>query len=217
MQSVIILGAGAHAAEIERYINDNNQYHRETVVHIVGFLDDNAENHSRYKLKSPLLGGLFGYEVPEGVQLIIGVSGITLRKRIIQEYKIEKKCQFYTFIHHSCTIFDTVKIGEGNIICPSVQLGPLVEIGNFNSLNNRVNIGHDSIIGDNNVFCPNVGLSGNTQVGNDNFFSLNVATIPSVKIGNGNTIAPNMVVEKSIKDDSYFFHRFKEVVLAVPK
>lgn len=216
MQNVIILGAGAHAAEIEGYINDNNQ-HSGSNIKIIGFLDDNVENHLKYKLKSPLLGGLFGYEVPDDVQLIMGISNILLRKKVLKEYKIEKKCHFYTFIHHSCTIFDTVTIGEGNIICPSVQLGPLVQLGSFNSLNNRVNIGHDSVIGDNNIFCPNVGLSGNTQIGNDNFFSLNVATIPSVKIGNNNTIAPNMVVEKSIKDDSYFFHRFKEAVLVVPK
>ena len=67
------------------------------------------------------------------------------------------------------------------------------------------------------MFCPNMGLSGNTVVGNQNLFSLNVATIPNITIGDNNVIAPNMVIEKNIKSDSTYFHRFKEVVLVIPK
>lgn len=216
MDRVIILGAGAHAAEIEGYIEDNNS--NRACIEIIGYLDDNKEeNHKKYNLKAPLLGNLFGYEVPNDVQLIIGVANIKLREMLLQEYKEVKKCNFYTFVHYTCRLFSTVKMGEGNIFCPNIQVGPLVNIGNFNTFNNRVNIGHDSVIGDNNVFSPNVGLSGNTKVENNNFFSLNVATIPNVTIGNRNTIAPNMVIEKSIKDDCFFFHRFKETVLTIPK
>ena len=58
-----------------------------------------------------------------------------------------------------------------------------------------------NIIFDRNV----VDLSGLTKVGNANFFSLNVVTIP------------NMVIKNNIKSDSTFFHRFKEVVLVIPK
>jgi acetyltransferase-like isoleucine patch superfamily enzyme len=60
-------------------------------------------------------------------------------------------------------------------------------------------------------------LSGYTKVGNLNFFSLNVVTIPNISIGDNNVIAPNMVIEKNILSDTTFFHRFKEVVLVVPK
>lgn len=214
MKKVIIIGAGAHGAEIEEYILENNQLKPE--IEILGFLDDSAENYNKSQLRFPLLGGVFTFDVDEDIELIIAVNGICFRSKIIEYFRV-KNIKFTNFIHHTSRVFRTAKIGNGNVICPFSQIGPNVILGNFNTINNKASIGHDSIIGDNNVFCPNIGLSGNTTVGNSNFFSLNVATIPSVSVGNNNIIAPNMVIEKNIKSDSTFFHRFKEVVLVIPK
>jgi UDP-3-O-[3-hydroxymyristoyl] glucosamine N-acyltransferase len=164
----------------------------------------------------PLLGGVFSYEVDEDIELILSIGNLVLRSRIINHFT-NKNRKFTNFIHYTSRVFRTVKLGTGNIFCPYTQIGPNVVIGNYNTFNNKSSIGHDSVIGDNNMFCPNMGLSGNTVVGNSNFFSLNVVTIPNITIGNNNVIAPNMVIEKNIKSDSTFFHRFKEVVLAIPK
>lgn len=214
MKKVIIIGAGAHAAEIEQYIIENNALKNE--IEILGYLDDSKENHKKSQLLFPLLGGIFTYEVPSEVELIVSIGKIELRTKII-DYFGAKNIKFTNFIHYTSCVFRTAKLGVGNIICPYTQIGPNVVVGNFNLFNNKSSIGHDSIIGDNNIFCPNMGLSGNTIVGSNNFFSLNVVTIPNITIGDNNIIAPNMVVEKNIKSDSTFFHRFKEVVLVVPK
>lgn len=214
MEKIVIAGAGAHAAELEGYIQDH--INRGEEIKIIGYLDDSLENHKKYNLQAPLLGGMFSTEIPSDVKMILGINSIGLRRKVIEYYKAQG-VTFANFIHFTSRVFENVEMGEGNIICPYIQIGPLTNIGSFNTFNNKASIGHDTQIGDNNVFCPNVGLSGNTKVGTDNFFSLNVATIPSVSIGNKNVIAPNMVIEKSIADDSYFFHRFKEVVLTIPK
>jgi sugar O-acyltransferase (sialic acid O-acetyltransferase NeuD family) len=214
MKKVVIIGAGAHAAELEEYIIENNQIQYE--IDIVGYLDDFKENYDKSRLSFPLLGGILMDNLPDDVELILSINNIKLRTRIISFYK-EKKKLFHSFIHNSARVFRTVQLGEGNIICPYSQIGPNVIVGNFNTFNNKSSVGHDSLIGDNNVFCPNIGLSGNTKIGNNNFFSLNVATIPSVSVGNNNIIAPNMVIEKDIDSDSTFFQRFKEKVLVVPK
>lgn len=214
MKKIIIIGAGAHAAELEQYILDNNKQKHE--IEILGYLDDSKENYEKSQLLYPLLGGIFNYEVPSDVEVILSIGKISLRSKII-DYFASKNIKFSNFIHHTSCVFRTAKIGIGNIICPFTQIGPNVIVGDFNSFNNRSSIGHDSIIGNNNIFCPNMGLSGNTIVGNNNFFSLNVVTIPNITIGNNNVIAPNMVIEKNIKSNSTFFHRFKEVVLVIPK
>ena len=214
MKKVIIIGAGAHAAEIEEYIFENNLIRPE--IEILGFLDDSIENYNKSQLRFPLLGGVFTYIIPTNVELIIAINSIAFRFKIIEHFS-SLNIKFTNFIHHNAKVFRTAKLGNGNIICPFTQIGPNVIIGDFNTFNNKSSIGHDSIIGNNNVFCPNTGLSGNTKVGNSNFFSLNVATIPSVTIGDKNIIAPNMVIEKNIKNDSTFFHRYKEVVLVIPK
>lgn len=214
MKKVIIIGAGAHAAEIEEYILENNAIRPE--IEILGFLDDSVENYQNSQLLSPLLGGIFNYDVPSNVELIIAVSHLSLRLKIINHFN-SKNIKFTNFIHHTSRVFRTANMGTGNIFCPYTQVGPNVKIGNFNIFNNKSSIGHNTIIGDNNIFNPNSGLSGYTTVGNSNFFSLNVVTIPNISIGDNNLIAPNMVIEKNIKSDSTFFHRFKEVVLVVPK
>lgn len=214
MKKVIIIGAGAHAAELEEYIIENNKIKCE--IDIVGYLDDFRENYDRSRLSFPLLGEILTDNLPNDIELILSINNIKLRTRIITFYK-EKHKVFCNFIHYTARVFRTVELGEGNVICPYTQIGPNVIVGNFNTFNNKSSVGHDSFIGDNNVFCPNIGLSGNTKIGNNNFFSLNVATIPSVSVGNNNIIAPNMVIEKDIDSDSTFFQRFKERVLVIPK
>lgn len=215
MRNIIIIGSGAHAAEIESYIMDNNLIHKE--INLLGFISDNNELHQRYALNGPYLGNQIDSKYKKSeIEIILGFSNIKGRMLEIEKYKSEGY-KFATFIHHTSYIFNTARIGEGCIICPYCQIGPNVIVGNFNTLNNKVNVGHDTIIGENNVISPNVGFSGNTQIENNNFFSINAATIPNVKIGSNNVIAPNMVIEKNIGSDSTFFHRYKETVLAIPK
>lgn len=214
MKKVIIIGAGAHAAELEEYIIENNRIKPE--IEIIGYLDDSPVNHQKSQLLFPLLGGIFSYEVNPECELLISIGNLALRSKIIAHFE-SKNIKFTNFIHHTSRVFRTSKLGVGNVICPYTQIGPNVTIGNYNTFNNKSSIGHDSVIGNNNMFCPNMGLSGYTVVGNNNFFSLNTVTIPNITIGDNNVIAPNMVIEKNIKSDCTFFHRYKEVVLVVPK
>lgn len=214
MKKVIIIGAGAHAAELEHYILENNNI--ENSLQILGYLDDSKENYKKSQLNYPLLGGIYYDKITADIEVILSINNIELRNDIIAYYKL-RNIVFSGFIHYTARVFRTAAIGEGNIICPYSQIGPNVKIGDFNTFNNKCSIGHDSCIGDNNVFCPNIGISGNSTIGNNNFFSLNVATIPGVSIGDNNVIAPNMVVEKNIDSDSTFFQRFKERVLIIQK
>lgn len=215
MKKVIIVGTGAHASEIEFYIQDNNKINKE--IEIIGYISNSVESYNKYDFRFPYLGDSIheSYSTKE-VEIIIGFSNINGRRELIQNLK-KRGFKFSTFIHHTSIVFPTAEVMEGTIVCPYCQIGPNVKIGKFNTLNNKVNIGHDSIVGENNILCPNVGLSGNTHVGNDNFFSINSCTIPNIEIGDLNVIAPNMVIEKKISSNSTIFHRYKEVVIAIPK
>jgi len=57
MKKVIVLGAGGHAAEIDEYIRHTQRVTLKRDLKIVGFLDDNANNYSKYAFSAPLLGG----------------------------------------------------------------------------------------------------------------------------------------------------------------
>ncbi len=211
MKKVIIMGSGAHASEIEQYIIDNNSIKEE--FELLGFISDSEDLYNKYKLRAPFLGSsLHENYINKNVEILLGFSDVKGRFELINQLS-KRGFKFAKLIHHTSSVFPTATVDDGCIICPYCQIGPNVVINKFNTFNNKVNIGHDTLIGRNNIFCPNVGLSGNTTIGDNNFFSINSATIPNILVGNSNVIAPNMVIEKNIKSNTTFFHRYKETVL----
>jgi carbonic anhydrase/acetyltransferase-like protein (isoleucine patch superfamily) len=217
MKNIIIIGAGAHSAEIAGLIYDNNKHVSEAdKIRIKGYLDDHNENWHRYKFKEPLLSNLTEY-IPEADDLfLLGVSNVESRRICLEKIK-HKKINYANFIHYTAIVYETAKIGVGNVICCFSKLGPNSIVGNLNSINSKTEIGHDCVIGSNNVFSGNVGIAGYCSVGDENFFGMNSSVIPDKRIGSRNIIQAVIVVDKNIEDDSYFFHRFKEKVLAIPK
>lgn len=217
MKNVIIIGAGAHSAEIAGLIYDHNKHVNDSDrIHIRGYIDDNDANWHKYRFKEPLLSNLDNYIPKEDDYHLLGVSNINSRKLCLEKLK-DKDLKFTNFVHYTAIVYDTATLGLGNVICCYSKIGPNAVIGNLNSINSKTEIGHDCIIGSNNVFAGSVGIAGYSIVGDDNFFSMYCAVIPDIKIGSRNLIQAGIVVDKNIDNDSYFFHRFKEKVLAIPK
>jgi acetyltransferase-like isoleucine patch superfamily enzyme len=77
-------------------------------------------------------------------------------------------------------------------------------------------ISHDCKIGNGNFFST-AGIAGRIEIGDNNFFGIRSTVIPHVSIGNNNIIQAGMVVDKSIKDNSTIFYRYKEQIIAIPK
>ncbi|GAB7086259.1 acetyltransferase [Marinifilum fragile] len=217
MKNVVIIGAGAHSAEIAGLIHDNNKYiNKESQLKIKGYIDDNDENYRRYKFNEPLLSNLSDYIPEKDDYFLIGVSNIKARKACLEKLS-NKNLKFTNFIHHTAIVYETAQIGEGNVICCFAKIGPNAIIGDLNSINSKTEIGHDCIVGSNNVFAGNIGIAGYSVVKNDNFFGMNSGVIPDISIGSENTIQAGMIVDKNIGDQTYIFHRFKEKVIAIPK
>jgi sugar O-acyltransferase (sialic acid O-acetyltransferase NeuD family) len=217
MKNVVIIGSGAHSAEIAGLIYDNNKYvDEDQQLNIKGYIDDSDKNWYRYKFKEPLLSNLSDYIPDEEDYFLMGVSNIDARKSCLNKLS-SKNLKFTNFIHYTAIIYDTATIGTGNVICCFAKIGPNAVVGDLNSINSKTEIGHDCVVGSNNVFAGNVGIAGYSTLMDNNFFGMNSAVIPNVCIGIGNTIQAGMVVDKNIGDDSYFFHRFKEKVIAIPK
>lgn len=217
MKNIVIIGAGAHSAEIAGLIYDNNKHIKEdNRLFIKGYLDDCDKNWNRYKFKEPLLSNLDDYIPSDDDFLILGVSNVESRRLCLEKLK-NKKLNYFNFIHYTAIVYETAKMGYGNVIACFCKIGPNAIIGNLNSINSKTEIGHDCVIGSNNVFAGNVGIAGFSSVGNDNFFGMNSSVIPEKIIGSMNIIQAGIVVDKNIDNNSYFFHRFKEKVIAIPK
>jgi sugar O-acyltransferase (sialic acid O-acetyltransferase NeuD family) len=216
MEKIVIVGAGALAAEVARFILDSNIKKNSNDYTIVGFLDDNKESYDKYSLHSPFLGPIFSYKPKDDEKLILAIADIPTRRKVISYFTMVGGV-FTNFIHPWSIIFDTARMGTGNVIMPYTLIGPNADLGDYNLVNSRVVLGHDTQIGTNNTFFPSTGISGSTTIGDNNLFGVNSATLPGISIGSNNKISAGMVIERKLKSDMIVFHRFKERVIAYPQ
>ena len=219
MRKIVIIGTGAVAAELTSYIEDNNKHaNSESKIDLLGYIDYvyNIEKYwQKYKLQKPVLGDIDDFNFEKEVEVLIGVSDIKFRNQIISKLE-SKEVTFFQFIHHSVIIPSTLVIGKGNIIYPFCIIGPNTKIGNFNMVTSYGCISHDCDIGNGNIFSTTV-IAGRVFIGDNNFFGIRSAVIPHINIGNYNIIQAGMMVDKSIKDETTVFYRYKESIIAIPK
>lgn len=219
MRNVVILGSGGVASELTFYIEDNNAkstaYEK---IHIRGYIDY-AESKDKfwkkYEFDAPLLCDIDEYVPKEDEEVLLGIASIKVRIEMITKLR-DKKATIGSFVHHSVVMPKPFNWGIGNIVYPFCIIEKNAIVGDFNLLTSYSFISHDCVVGNNN-FLSTAGLAGNVKVGDNNFFGLRSTVIPSVEIGDNNTIQAGMTVDKSIKDDTIIFYRYKEKVLAIPK
>lgn len=211
-KSVLIIGAGGHAAEIRDYIRHYNQSGTVETIEVFGFIDDDRTPYDHYGYEEPFLGGIANHDIRKDCYYIMGIANLKYRKGIIERFRSEG-AQFTGLIHPTALISPSAEIGLGVVISHNASVGPKAKIGNFNMLNSRCTVGHDTVMGDYNFISPKVALSGNTQIGDNNMFGTNASTIPGAKIGDNNTIGAGMIVYKPIGDNETVFFRFKERIV----
>ena len=219
MRNVVILGSGSVAAEITFYITDNNlKVEKDKQINIKGYIeyDYNIEKfYNKYKFDAPLLGDIDAYIPANDEEVLICVSDISFRRKMINVL-LEKKANIGSFIHHTVIIPKSADVGVGIIIYPFCIVEQYASIGDYNLITSYSFISHDCEVGNNNFFSTS-GLGGRVKVGDNNYFGIRSTVIPDVEIGNNNVIQAGMVVNKSIKDDTTVFYRYKEQVIAIPK
>ena len=216
MKDIIVIGAGGHGAELADYFKYESQNSAVYDFNVIGYLDDDPANYSRYQFSAPLLGAIRDHQIRTDLFYVVGIANLDHRKPIVERF-LAGGARFSSFIHGSAFISDTASLGQGVVIAPMANIGPNVEIGDFTLVNARSSMGHDTIVGDYNVISPNVCFSGFTKIGDENLFGINSATIPAIEIGSRNKIAAGMVVHKQVGDDTVVFYRYKEKVYAIRK
>lgn len=219
MKNLIIIGTGAAASELTSFIDEQNTKikfgHK---VNLLGYIDYeyNIEKYwANYKLKAPVLCDIDSYMPSANEEVLISISDIPFRNKMIDKL-LKKGTSFASFIHSSVIIPESARLGTGNIIYPFCIIGPNTVIGNFNMLTSYSFISHDCTIGNGNFFST-AGLAGRINIGDYNFFGIRSTVIPHVSIGNNNIIQAGMIVDKSVKDNTTIFYRYKEQILAIPK
>ncbi len=219
MKNIVILGTGGLASELTFYIEDNNSKVSDTdKINIVGYIDYdyNIEKYyNKYNFKAPVVCDIDSYTPKNDEEVLIGIADVNFRNKMIEILQ-KKDVKIASFVHHTSIIPAQHSIGIGNIIFPYCIIEPHNTIGNFNIFTSTSFVSHDCKVGDGNFFAK-AGLAGHVKVGSNNYFGLGSIVIPRLEIGNGNIIQAGMTVDRSVKDDTTIFYRYKEKILAIPK
>ena len=219
MKNIIILGTGGLAAELTFYIKDNNSnVGDDEKMNILGYIDYdyNIEKYwTRYNFEAPVLCDIDSYVPKKNEEVLIGIADVNFRNKMI-DILLKKNAKIGSFIHHTVIISEFHNLGVGNIVFPYCAIEPHNIVGDFNILTSYSFISHDCEVGNGNFFSK-AGIAGHVKIGSNNYFGIGSVVIPHTVIGNNNLIQAGMTVDRSVKDDTTVFYRFKEKVMAIPK
>ena len=148
------------------------------------------------EIKSDFSKGLLN-----SLHICLGEKNLKTKKVLFNYYK-ELGLKFPNFIHPSCSISSTAKLGEGNIISFGSVIGNNTLIVKNTSIWSGSVIEHDSIIYGNSYIGPNVTISGFVEVGECTLIGSGAVILPEVKIGKYCLIGAGAVVTKNISNGS---------------
>ncbi len=200
MKDIAIYGAGGFGREIAcllKRINDET----EPTWRLIGFFDDGIEEGEKNEY-GEVLGNievLNNWDRPLAVVFAIGSPKI-----VNSVHSKVNNCKVYfPNIISPDTLFldrDNVRMGQGNIICSRCLFSCNVEIGDFNTFNGYVTVGHDTIIGSYNSVMPAVKISGGVRIGCENFLGVNSVILQYKTIGDNTVIGASSVVVRDTKN-----------------
>lgn len=197
IKKVAILGAGGFAREALWVFRDANEEKKEWEV--LGFIDENKENHGTIICKLPILGGYEWFDNKKYSDLyVINSIGSPKTKRKVLEKAISKNLKFCSVLHPTVMMSKYIEIGEGTIITAGNILTTQIKIGNHVILNLDCTVGHDSIIEDYCTVAPGAHISGNVHLGVGVDFGTGAVIIQGVSVGSWSIIGAGTVVVSEI-------------------
>lgn len=176
-QPLLIYGAGGLGRELWSWIRHLEGYE------VIGFLDDILPRNSVVKDLKVLGSSDVLYSLDGNVCVVLAFGdpdGKESKARALNKRNVK-----FPVIRHPASIVqdpESVKIGEGTIICAGSVLTTDISIGQHNLINLNCTVGHDSRTGDFCSLMPGVNVSGDVSIGN------------TVLIGSGSSIRNHCVV-----------------------
>lgn len=200
MKDIAIYGAGGFGREVACLLRRiNNEV--ESTWNFIGFFDDGLKAGDKNEYGEVLgnIDTLNSWDKPLSVAFAIGSPKIV----DLLFHKIDNPNIEFPNIIAPDTLFldkENIRMGMGNIICSRCIVSCNVEIGDFNTFNGYITVGHDARIGDFNSIMPAVKISGGVVIGKRNFIGVNAVILQYHKIGNDTTIGASSVILRNTKD-----------------
>jgi sugar O-acyltransferase (sialic acid O-acetyltransferase NeuD family) len=175
----VLIGNGGHAREVMAQMGRN----------LIRFVDDQYVDNDTLPLSQ--------FDPTEHVAMV-AIANSKDRYDIIQ--RLPKDTKFFTFIHPTALLMDTIEIGEGSFIGAYSILTTNIKIGKHAILNRGNHIGHDCIIGDFFSAMPGSIVSGNVTIHDLVYMGNNSTIREKLSVHSLSTIGMNSAVVKHIEE-----------------
>lgn len=203
MKNIAIYGAGGFGREVACLLKRINE--QEPTWNLIGFFDD-GKACGYVTEYGKVLGGieeLNSFSTP--LSVIIAIGSPKTVKQVVD--KIANPQIDFPNIFSPDTIFldrDNISFGKGNLVCAGCLFSCNVQVGNFNTFNGFITVGHDAVLGDFNSLMPAVRISGEVHIGNCNFFGVSSVILQQIKIGNETVVGANSTILRKTKDGNTY-------------
>lgn len=201
MTRVALIGSGTLAQHIAHYLIASSKYT------VTGFYDDYKKTGDKTKY-GKIIGSLDkiipDFEKKKFDELIIGIgyNHLEFRKQVFD--KFSSVIPFTSFIHDSCYVDPSCKVGAGIIALPGCIFDMNVNLSDNIFFNINCTISHDSKIGSHNFFGPSVKIAGFVKLGEFCFIGIGTTIIDNIEICSGTRTGGGAVITKSISSPGIY-------------
>lgn len=196
MKDIVIYGSGGFAREVVHLIEDINEQNAEW--NVLGFIDDNENNHGSVLNELPVLGGMDWLKERQDISVVMGIGAPKAKSNIISNLEGLTGVSFPNLIHPTVKFSRFNTIGQGNVICEGSILTTNIQIHDFVTINLNCTIGHDTLISSYSTILPNASVSGNVVFEEGVDFGTNATIIQGKTIGNWTIVGAAAVVVKDL-------------------
>ena len=193
MKDLYIIGAGGFGREVAWIVERINSI--KPTWNLKGFIDDNETLWGSKEGEYHVLGGCEHLSTLEDVYAVCAVGSSNVRKKIIEKLK-DTSVKFATLVDPSVLYSNSVKIGEGAIVCAGTIITVDVNIGDHVIVNLDCTIGHDAVIDNFVTIYPSVNVSGNVLIGECSELGTGTQIIQGKKVISNTIIGAGAIVVK---------------------
>lgn len=187
---IVVVGAGGHCRVVLSILLHYEQYR------VTGIVDKYPENKGE-----KILGSIIQFTVEdlkdiyrEGIKnAVIAIGDNNERKALYNELS-EIGFNIPTVKHPTALIEDSAVLGDGNVICMGVKIGPLVNIGRNCILYTGAIIEHETTVGDDVFIAPGCNIAGRVSIKNGCFVGIGSTIKEKIIIGESAVIGAGAVV-----------------------
>jgi len=200
MTDLILLGAGGHAKDVIKNVEEYNQAAaRNKRFNIIGCVDDVSKIKKRELMGYPVFNSLAGLsKKPLGAAKLICAVGDPVNKIRFIKKTGAGLARFAVLVHPSVNIGNSVELGPGTVVFAGSIISAFCRLGSNVCVNYSCTISHDCVIGDNSTISPGVNLGGRVSAGENVFFGINSCCSNNVTLGSWSAVGAGAVIIRDV-------------------